>query len=315
MDLFSYRYIYLDFIPQTYILPADYNLFVEEFRRNPSSTWIVKPAGKAQGIGIFLVNKLSQIKKWSKDKAGSQQVPHTKDVYIISKYIPDPLLIGGKKFDLRMYVLVTSYKPLKAYVHSQGFCRFCTVKYTASLNELDNLFVHLTNVAIQKHGEEYNESHGGKWSIKNLRLFLEGTRGKTVSDKCFDDIFWLIFHSLKAMQGVISSDRHCFELYGYDVIIDEALKPWLIEVNASPSLVTTTANDRMMKYDILNDMFNIVAPPGEAVDVRVKRGPPRIMGGFEVLCDEEQKMIEARHEMEKSESRTGGRGKRVSTWK
>lgn len=290
---------------------------MEEFRRNPSSTWIVKPAGKAQGIGIFLVNKISQIKKWSKDKASAQQVPHTKDVYIISKYIPDPLLIGGKKFDLRMYVLVTSYKPLKAYVHTQGFCRFCTVKYTASLNELDNLFVHLTNVAIQKHGEEYNDTHGGKWSIKNLRLFLEGTFGKAASDKCFDDIFWLIHHSLKAMQGVISSDRHCFELYGYDVIIDEALKPWLIEVNASPSLVTTTANDRMMKYDILNDMINIVIPPGEGVDTRVRRGPPKVLGGFEVLCDEEQRLMEAR-QAERGDSRASNRGKsakKLGTWK
>ena len=35
---------------------------------------------------------------------------------------------------------------------SQGFCRFCTVKYDYSAGELDNMFIHLTNVAIQKHG-------------------------------------------------------------------------------------------------------------------------------------------------------------------
>jgi tubulin polyglutamylase TTLL1 len=64
----SGKYIHLDFIPVTYMLPADYNIFVEEFRRQPNSTWIMKPAGKAQGIGIFLINKLSQIKKWSRDK-------------------------------------------------------------------------------------------------------------------------------------------------------------------------------------------------------------------------------------------------------
>ena len=71
------------------------------------------------------------------------------------------------------YVLVTSYRPLRAYISQQGFCRFCTVKYNANMNDMDNMFVHLTNVAIQKHGEAYNNVHGGKWSVDNLRAFLE----------------------------------------------------------------------------------------------------------------------------------------------
>ncbi|CAK8691773.1 unnamed protein product [Clavelina lepadiformis] len=225
------RYVHLDSIPVTFLLPADYNLFVEEFRKNPSSTWIMKPCGKARGIGIFLINKLSQIKKWSRDSRSSSFVaPAAKDAYVISRYIDNPLLIGGKKFDLRMYVLVTSYRPLKCYMYRLGFCRFCTVKYTQSTNELDNMFVHLTNVSIQKHGEEYNPVHGGKWTISNLRLYLEGTRGKQVTDKLFDEINWLTVMSLKAVSSTMANDRHCFEVYGYDIIIDDKLKPWLIEV-------------------------------------------------------------------------------------
>merc|ERR1712176_1345919 len=82
------RYMHLDFIPVTYILPADYNIFVEEFRKNPTSTWIMKPNAKARGIGIFLINKLSQLKKWSRD---SRQMGHNpKDTYVISKYIDNP---------------------------------------------------------------------------------------------------------------------------------------------------------------------------------------------------------------------------------
>lgn len=52
------RFIHLEIIPQTYTFPGDYNIFVEEFRRHASSTWIMKPSHKAQGQGIFLVTKL-----------------------------------------------------------------------------------------------------------------------------------------------------------------------------------------------------------------------------------------------------------------
>lgn len=78
--------------------------------------------------------------------------------------------------------------------------------------------------------EEYNSKHGGKLSVHNLRLYLESTRGKTVTEKLFANITWCIVHSLKAVVPVIANDRHCFECYGYDIIIDNDLKPWLIEV-------------------------------------------------------------------------------------
>jgi tubulin polyglutamylase TTLL1 len=59
------RYVHMDIIPQTYILPGDYRIFEDEFRRMPNSTWIVKPSSNAQGKGIFLVNKLAQLRKFS----------------------------------------------------------------------------------------------------------------------------------------------------------------------------------------------------------------------------------------------------------
>jgi tubulin polyglutamylase TTLL1 len=316
------RFIHLDFIPVTFMLPADYNIFVEEFRRHPSSTWIMKPAGKAQGVGIFLINKLSQLKKWSRDPTKASQVPHTKEVYVISRYIDNPLLIGGKKFDLRLYVLVTSYRPLKVYMYRLGFCRFCTVKYNTSVSELDNMFVHLTNVSIQKHGDEYNNSHGGKWTVENLKLFLEGTRGKVAADKLFDDIHWQIVHSLKAVQNVMSSDRHCFECYGFDVIIDNNLKPWLIEVNASPSMAYTTTNDRIMKSSLVDDIINIVMSPSGFPDVRWNKTPAKeSFGKFDLLYDEELAMAEAREKEVKSRVVQRGRprldpvAKKHTNWK
>ncbi|KAK9814201.1 hypothetical protein WJX72_002184 [[Myrmecia] bisecta] len=246
----------LDFVPTTFILPQDYSLFVEEFRK-ASSTWIMKPTSKAQGKGIFLINKLSQVKKWAAGQWPSAVRPQMEN-YVVSKYIDDPLLVGGKKFDLRVYVVVLSYRPLKAYMSREGFARFCNIKYTRELGEMDNQFVHLTNVAIQKHGDEYNARHGNKWPLSNLRLYLEAIRGVEATNTLFQGIKSVVINSLKACQNVMINDRHCFELYGYDIIIDQALKPWLIEVNASPSLSATTKSDRLMKCKVIHDTLQLV---------------------------------------------------------
>ncbi|KAJ3215451.1 putative tubulin polyglutamylase ttll1 [Dinochytrium kinnereticum] len=142
----------------------------------------------------------------------------------------------------------------------QGFARFCAVKYTSDVGELDNSFMHLTNVSIQKYGEDYNENNGGKWTLKNLLLYLSATRGRQTTTRLIDDIDSIFVHSLKAVQQLMTNDRHCFECYGYDIIVDEGLRPWLVEVNASPSLTATTHSDRVMKHNLINDILSIVIP-------------------------------------------------------
>jgi len=195
--------------------------------------------------------------------AGSTMRNPQQEAYIVSRYVNNPLLVGGKKFDLRIYVVVTSYRPLKAYISRLGFARFCNVKYSAEVGDIDNVYVHLTNVAIQKHGDDYNENHGNKWSIANLRLYLEGTRGRAATDELFAGINDVMIHSLRSVQNVIINDRHCFELYGYDLLVDENLKPWLIEVNASPSLSATTEADRALKHRVIHDTLAVAVPPGK----------------------------------------------------
>ena len=135
-----------------------------------------------------MINKLAQVKRWEKPSTAtsSKSAPNTptkatsQEVYVVSRYIDNPLLVGGKKFDLRLYVLVTSFKPLKVYLSDLGFARFCNVKYDFEDVDLDNKYMHLTNVAVQKHGEDYNSTHGNKWALSKLRLWLEGTAGAPV---------------------------------------------------------------------------------------------------------------------------------------
>ena len=95
----------------------------------------------------------------------------------------------------------------------------------------------------------------------------------------FDGIQDMISKSLLAVQPRVIHDKHCFELYGYDVMIDAALKPWLIEVNASPSLTADTQEDYDLKFGMLDDTFTLL-------DVERRRDPhdiPLQCGGFDLI--------------------------------
>ncbi|KAK9977196.1 hypothetical protein ABG768_019017 [Culter alburnus] len=117
----------------------------------------------------------------------------------------------------------------------------------------------------------------------------------------------------------MNNDKHCFECYGYDIIIDDRLKPWLIEVNASPSLTSSTANDRILKYNLINN-----TPNGEIPDCRWNRSLPKeALGHYQVLYDEEQALSESADLRSRSGQSLGSKGSRSgsvrppfpATWK
>ncbi|KAB0355641.1 hypothetical protein FD755_021582 [Muntiacus reevesi] len=176
--------------------------------------------------------------------------------------LPDPGILpvcpGSPALAGRFFTIVSPGKPLWLYI----------------IRELNNLPEVLLN--------------GCSHQPNNLRLYLESTRGKEVTSKLFDEIHWIIVQSLKAVAPVMNNDKHCFECYGYDIIIDDKLKPWLIEVTASPSLTSSTANDRILKYNLINDTLNIAVPNGEIPDCKWNKSPPKeVLGNYEILYDEE----------------------------
>lgn len=76
------------------------------------------------------------------------------DVSVISRYINNPLLINGHKFDLRIYVAVTSFDPLRVYVYKEGLARFATEQYSSTIS-IDNKYAHLTNYSVNKKSGNY----------------------------------------------------------------------------------------------------------------------------------------------------------------
>ncbi|KAH9246073.1 hypothetical protein BASA81_016410 [Batrachochytrium salamandrivorans] len=180
--------------------------------------------------------------------------------------------------------------PLSSIAMHRDSVAFVAVKYNCDVEDLDNHFMHLTNVSIQKYGEDYNETNGGKWHFRNLLLYLQAVRGREATSKLSHEIDSIIVNSLRAVQGIMTNEKHCFECYGYDIIIDENLRPWLIEVNASPSLSATTESDRSMKHCLINDIINLVVPD-DFLEARATKGNPtanskKDLGDFILLHDD-----------------------------
>ena len=162
---------------------------------------------------------------------------------------------------MRLYVLVLSFSPLVVYVYREGFARFSSKRYESKIksNSTENYFVHLTNHSVQRKGDSYNASVCDlKWPLHKLRRHIRSTFDARAEEACFKEIECMIKLSCDAVKSSMIRDERCFELYGYDVMLDEHLKPWLIEVNASPSMTADSASDKELKTRVFEDVLNCV---------------------------------------------------------
>lgn len=91
----------------------------------------------------------------------------------LGRYLADPFLINSSKFDLRVYVYVTSFEPLRIYIYHEGLARFATCKYSHSMQSLSNRFAHLTNYSINKRNAAFTPNsdetvcQGHKWWVSH----------------------------------------------------------------------------------------------------------------------------------------------------
>ncbi|NXJ24719.1 TTLL5 polyglutamylase, partial [Dicrurus megarhynchus] len=243
-------------LPQTFILPTEYQDFCSTYSRD-RGPWIVKPVASSRGRGVYLINNPSQI--------------IVEDNILVSRYISNPLLIDDFKFDVRLYVLVTSYDPLVVYLYEEGLARFATVRYDQASKNIKNQFMHLTNYSVNKKSGDYVscddpevEDYGNKWSMSAMLRYLKQEGRDTaalmasVEDLIIKTLVSAELSIASACKSFLSHRGSCFELYGFDVLIDDTLKPWLLEVNLSPSLACDAPLDLKIKASMLSDMFTLV---------------------------------------------------------
>ena len=244
-----------DFLPESYILPNEYTFLKDRMDKNPGQFWIVKPVASSQGRGIFLTKNISEIP--------------TNHQTIVSRYIINPFLINNKKFDLRIYAFVTSIIPLRIYRFKEGLTRFSANKYNLDVNDR---CAHLTNYAVNKNNKNYiqNESpfdidyNSSKWTLTSLQQYLEehNINSELIFSK-IDDIIIKTFIScennlINAISKYCAYQENCFELYGFDILLDENLNCWLMEVNLSPNLHFDAAIDLKIKGEMIAEIFDLI---------------------------------------------------------
>ena len=190
---------------------------------------------------------------------------------VVSRYIDNPLLLFGHKFDLRIYVVVTCYDPLRVYIYREGLVRFATEKYRGDLKDEGSVYAHLTNYSINKNNENYvhnedaaDDDSGFKWSFSAMQQHFKenGIDVNLMWSKIYD----VVIKSLLSIEEVTKNQikksnigrNNCYELFGYDILLDNYMNPWLLEINLSPSLAFDSPLDLKIKANLIKDTFNLI---------------------------------------------------------
>lgn len=213
----------------------------------PAACWIVKPNCSSRGVGVRLTDDMVEL------AAGKSEGR------VVQKYIERPLLVGGKKFDLRVWVLVTSWAPLVVWVFPGCLARFCS--HAFSLSDLGNKYRHLTNVSV-------NKSAAGlagdiTWSAEEIKQAIDAQFHEGFWDnEVWPKVVRTCSLAFISAQGVIEQQDSCFELFGCDVALDSLGHPWLLEVNTSPDLRHSTPSKKAITPTLVEDTMKIVVDIG-----------------------------------------------------
>lgn len=242
--------------------------------------WIMKPAARAnRGYGIQVVKgadavmntlkmsqeaaeKEAQEKEiMKKEKGEKEEKPATdfdtkqaalqkeatrmadKEGWVVQEYMKKPLLVSGRKFDIRCFVLLTfsSRTGVKGYFFKDAYVRTSSKNY--SLDNIDDREAHLTNDAVQKFSKTYGKFESGnklnliEWQEQINRDYTHAPND-IVANKIMPEIVRLTTLSLAACaEKLCQSDvKNTFELLGYDYMVNDQFEPKLIEINSNPCL-------------------------------------------------------------------------------
>ncbi|GAA6110666.1 tubulin--tyrosine ligase [Tachysurus ichikawai] len=205
---------------------ASYNTKKEN---GEGTVWIAKSSAGAKGAGILISQDANQLLEF---------IDNQGQVHVIQKYLERPLLLepGHRKFDIRSWVLVDHQYNI--YLYREGVLRTSSEPYNSS--DLQDMTSHLTNHCIQKEqSQNYGRyEEGNEMFFNEFRHYLLNVHNISMETSILPQINHIIRSCLMCIEPAISTKHlsyQSFQLFGFDFMLDENFKVWLIEINGAPA--------------------------------------------------------------------------------
>lgn len=213
----NYEEVLARIIYENYMINNRYEKTIENLK------WILKPSMLNNGDNIYLFNNVEELKRHfiRRDRLGGD--------HVIQQYIPNPHLINGHKYTFRVSGVVTNYAGV--YLYKQGYINISA--YAFNLQDgFHNKKVHITNYVLD--GEFANIEQRSTQMIENF-------------DKIYTQMCYIVSSVLKGLLNTFPDylkpqQLKKFEIFGFDFMLDDTGKLWLIEINQAPDAPTFEEN-------------------------------------------------------------------------
>jgi len=266
---------------RTYFPLKDLKLGLKTYIEIPSThyagknLWIIKAPNLNRGRCIKVFNDYNKIIKFINeinkgnvheydnineeeeiniDKKGYK---YKSNKIIIQKYIEKPFLYYGRKFDIRIWVLLTH--KMKAYMFKEGHLKVSSINYDLDSN---NSFIHLTNYSLQKYNKYFSKyEKGNEVSFETFQKYINDIIKKDINFKeyVYPQFIEIIRNTIKCSKNIINpkNRENCFELMGYDFLLDEDFNVFLIEINTNPGLEISSEIIKILVPRMIDDALRL----------------------------------------------------------